>query len=78
MNDNWPLYRCEECGSVFNKPDEWTEDYGQKFIGSPCCHTNFEEVNYCVCGNLKKPSKEFCKQCEEAIEVDNERVRDIA
>ena len=68
MFGEWPLYRCNECGSVFNKPVEWTEDYGQSFVGSPCCRANFEDVDYCVCGKLKNPAREFCEQCEEVIE----------
>ena len=73
-----PLYRCDECGGIFNKPYEWTESYGQSFEGSPCCHANYEEVEYCECGNIKELYHKYCRQCEELMESDDERLRDTA
>lgn len=38
-----PAFVCQECGTVFETPVEWVEDYGQRFAGSPCCHADFDE-----------------------------------
>ena len=67
------MYVCAECGSVFDVPYTWTEPYGQEFAGSPCCHENFDEAEFCECGNIKEPYHEYCSQCEEAIEAVKEK-----
>lgn len=36
-----PAFVCSECGAVFETPVEWVEDYGQRFVGSPCCYADF-------------------------------------
>ena len=72
------MYRCSECGQVFDVPYTWTEPYGQTFQGSPCCHDTFEEVSFCECGRMKEPYSKYCEQCEELIEPENERLRDTA
>ena len=68
------MYRCLECGNLFEVLHAWAEPYGQSFYGSPCCHEDFEEVSYCECGNIKEPYHEYCSKCEGMIELDNERV----
>ena len=72
------MYRCSECGKIFEEPHEWTESYGQSFKGSPCCHENYEQVSYCECGNIKEKYHKYCEQCQELIELENERLRDSA
>ena len=64
------MYVCSECGALFDVPCEWTEPYGQRFTGSPCCHENYEEVSYCECGNIKEPYQKYCNKCEELIELE--------
>ena len=32
------MYRCSECGCIFNEPVEWNEDRGEHF-GRPCYQT---------------------------------------
>ena len=38
------MYRCCDCGSVFDEPIEWTEPHGEQFTGSPCCFDGYEEI----------------------------------
>lgn len=74
------MYVCEECGSVFEVPYTWTEPYGETFIGSPCCHENFEEASFCECGRLKEAHEQHCEICREEVikEYASERTRDTA
>ena len=72
------MYRCLECGKVFDVPYECTESYGQTFSGSPCCHTNYDEAPLCECGNIKEEYHKYCDKCEGVIEIENERIRDTA
>ena len=64
------MYRCSECGQVFDVPYTWTEPYGQTFKGSPCCHENYEEASFCEFGNIKEPYQKYCNKCEELIELE--------
>ena len=41
------MYRCLECGCVFNEPEKWQEDRGECF-GFP----SYEIIYGCRCGSV--------------------------
>lgn len=43
------MYRCENCGHLFEEGEQavWTEEHGEKWSGCPMCHGDYEEVHQC-------------------------------
>lgn len=61
------LYRCMECGHLFEEGEqaEYVEDFGEKVKACPLCHGAYEEATQCkICGSYDKdPSEEYCDSC---------------
>ena len=46
------MYKCAECGFIFEEPSTWTEDRGEWFgfparetmSGCPKCHGGYDEI----------------------------------
>lgn len=54
------MYKCTECGAVFEEPKTWWESRGE-FGGSPCS----EEMSGCPnCGECGYEEAEQCEFCE--------------
>ena len=52
------MYKCEDCGSIFDEPYEYHEyDVGYHADWCPYCHSDdIVEVKECkLCGNLSSP-----------------------
>jgi hypothetical protein len=65
------MFKCEECGCVFEKPKKKTEKVGEHFgfpayeesLVSSCCEEGYIEVKECkICGEYSE--NDFCKDCE--------------
>ena len=60
-------YKCDDCGNLFEEGEEavWTEDYGEKWSGCPCCKGSYEEVYPCKnCEKMGvKHQGDFCEEC---------------
>ena len=41
------MFKCVECGRVFDEPKIWREDYGEYMCGCPFCGGNFEDAVRC-------------------------------
>ena len=58
------MYKCEECGEIFENPAEWVEDTGELWGGCPHCKGDFEEVEECDCGDYMPVGEKFCDKCK--------------
>lgn len=58
------MYKCEECGNVFEKPVTWVEEHGEEWCGSPCCKEDYIEVKECDCGEYIEVDEKFCNKCK--------------
>ena len=62
------MFKCCECGLIFDEPYVWTESYGQKFSGCPHCHSYFEEAEMCKsCGEWCTPDELTSGVCDTCI-----------
>ena len=71
------MYRCIECGQVFDEPDTWKEDRGEfwgvscseTMSGCPECQGDYEEVFECEeCGEWffeDELEDGLCEKCAE-------------
>lgn len=63
------LYKCEECGYVFEEGDEVRvrEPHGEAYNASPCCLSNFGEARKCsLCDEVffeYDLSGDYCEDC---------------
>lgn len=45
------MYRCKDCGEIFDEPRHWTEQHGfsdglyEHWEGCPCCGGAFEDYD---------------------------------
>lgn len=62
------MYKCDECGEVFEEPVEQIEDTGEIWNASPCCKSDYERVNVCECGQTMGIGEKFCEECQEEIQ----------
>ena len=65
------MYICMECGATFSEPAVWYEHHGldappyERWLGSPCCHYDFEEAFECrQCGAIMPESHNEYKICD--------------
>ena len=71
------MYRCEECGNLFEEGEqaEWTEMHGfsygngEEWQGCPICKGDYEEINPCkICGGYDNETNDgFCEKCQKDI-----------
>lgn len=69
------MYKCEECGMVFDEPIEFVvqdlEHFGtpcqETAYGCPKCKGTFEEANICkICGKYTL-EEEYCDECRSRV-----------
>lgn len=62
------MYKCEECGHVFEEGEQstWIEPHGERLSGCPICNGAYEEVHFCsICGEIKcSMSEDVCEDCQ--------------
>jgi hypothetical protein len=81
------MYRCNECGSIFEELGKKTELVGEcrgtnAYTTWPCCpicgSEDFEEGNYCDCGEFVGEGEKYCPDCLELVtEAINECVKRV-
>lgn len=61
------MYRCEECGNIFEEGEEkhWVEDYGEELAGCPCCCGAYSPVYQCKCCGAYRVEylNDYCDEC---------------
>ncbi len=57
------MFRCDNCGLVFEKPDRWKESHGEKMSGCPGCGATYTEVELCRRCYEHYTDEEFCEFC---------------
>lgn len=62
------MYRCSECGHVFEQGEEstWREPHGEEMVGCPVCKGHYDEVEPCkICGTYDHDAgEEYCDDCK--------------
>ena len=60
------MFRCEDCGNLFENGETWIEPHGERRMGCPLCGGEFMEVKPCpICGTYEKEDDEaYCKNCK--------------
>lgn len=74
------MYRCNECGHLFEEGEQatWREDRGE-FWGSPCsenmsgcplCKGDYEEIKPCkICGSYDHDyDEDYCNACKKDVQ----------
>lgn len=61
------VFRCNGCDEVFDNFISITEDHGEIFDVSPCCKSDYNEVDYCECDSLKEIEEDYCPECKGRI-----------
>lgn len=71
------MYRCEECGHLFEEGEEarWVETHGfedgrgEQWTGCPVCKGGFEEIKPCkICESYEHDSSEvYCDECKRDV-----------
>lgn len=68
------MFVCAECGYVFDEPEKWVEEHGERMSGCPACGGNFDDAKKCeLCGeeystNLSTQGDLCCEKCSSVIE----------
>lgn len=58
------MYKCEECGLIFEKPRKYIDDTGEKLLVCPDCIGDYEEIHQCECGEIISIDEKMCKNCK--------------
>lgn len=64
------MYRCKECGHLFEDGEEkkWTEPHGETIKGCPVCCGVYEIARPCkICGGYSRYDDEYCETCKKDI-----------
>lgn len=68
------MYRCRNCGHVFDPMDaiSYMEDYGERFSGCPVCLGDYEEIEVCdKCDTIMEFDEDalewVCPECGEVL-----------
>ena len=72
------MYRCENCGHLFEEGEQavWYENQGEchgvtameRFSGCPLCHDDYEEVHQCKeCGDWHTENELYDGWCEKCL-----------
>ena len=69
------MFRCEECGYIFEEGEQkrWVEPHGEELCGCPICGGAFVKVKNCVvCGEISDTEYGVCQKCfDEKITAKN-------
>lgn len=72
------MYKCLECGEVFDNPESWRERRGEfwgapayeEMAGCPNCRGDYEELVACeLCGEEHEEDSLTCGVCEGCFEM---------
>ena len=63
------MFKCEECGHLFEEGEEKVidEPFGERYTVCPRCKGLYEEVKPCkICGSYEdmKPGEDYCEDCK--------------
>ena len=64
------MYRCLECGHIFEDGEQeyWTEPHKERLSGCPVCHGVYASARPCkLCGSYLNCEKEYCEICENDV-----------
>lgn len=64
------MYRCKECGNLFEDGEEqrWIESHGETLSGCPICYGVYESARPCkMCGGYSDNDEEYCEMCKNEI-----------
>jgi hypothetical protein len=62
------MFKCTECGYLFDEPDTWKEPHGEILGGCPCCAGHFDEACQCeLCGDWFTEDELTMGVCDECI-----------
>lgn len=64
------MYRCKECGNLFEYGEEqrWVEPHGETFSGCPICYGPYEVAMPCkMCGGYSDEDVDYCETCKNDI-----------
>ena len=66
------MYKCLDCGFVFDMPVQWVEESAEELVGCPDCYGPCEEAYRCLdCGKyflLDEMIGSKCETCYAAME----------
>ena len=61
------MYKCEECGTVFEWPRQWREPHGERRSGCPVCASAYQAACVCLqCGRAllwQEQYHGYCRSC---------------
>ena len=66
------MYKCKECGHLFEDGEQvsWTESHGERLVGCPICKGVYESARPCnLCGSYeeKESAEEYCEKCKKDV-----------
>lgn len=59
------VYKCSECGAVFEWPRQWREPHGERRSGCPVCAGAYQAAWICLeCGRaVSEQYHGYCRSC---------------
>ena len=62
------MYKCSNCGEIFEEPNTIKEDWGETFYVCPYCNGDYEEVHQCKeCGEWHTEDELYGGWCEKCL-----------
>ena len=62
------MYKCSNCGEVFEEPNAIKEDWGETFYVCPYCDDDYEEAHQCKeCGEWHTENELYDGWCEKCL-----------
>ena len=62
------MYKCSNCGEIFEEPNTIKEDWGETFYVCPYCNGDYEEVHQCKeCGEWHTEDELYDGWCEKCL-----------
>lgn len=62
------MYRCDECGLLFEEPRIVREEHGEEYGICPNCGGAYETVYLCKACGEEYTEDEYCPECLEIVE----------
>ena len=62
------MYKCSNCGKIFEDPKSIKEDWGETFYVCPCCNGDYEEAKQCQeCDEWHTEDELYSGWCEKCL-----------
>ena len=62
------MYKCLNCGEVFEEPNSVKEDWGESFSVCPYCNGDYEEIHQCKeCDEWHTENELYSGWCEKCL-----------